>query len=396
MRTFPATILLWILTGLAAAAQFPRIANGVLTSEWPAVVALVAPGAGISFCTGTLIGCRTVVTAAHCLCGEKETGANCRPNTAKVAVAYQYGPEVAVNAVSVPPNYVFGEAADIALLTLAEPLTGVRPRPVNTVRKPAPGSGATVVGYGITREGDRDGAVAAADSGVKRRGQVSLTACDPSVDDDEHLCWESTVSGAAPGVESNTCQGDSGGPLFVDFGAGPVVAGITSGGLDSCQNDDSRSFDADVFRNRQWLLDQAGADLNTGACGTLPPVGQAGNSVVASQGIFGNGRFERLLAISVPPGTQRMRAVLNGVEGFDNDYDLFLGAGTEINKDAVECEALNNVNFAYCEVVAPQPGDWRALASLPVGDGGAYQLTVTLFGAGGVITEIFRAGFESG
>ena len=42
------------------------IVNGVPTGDFPNVGQLVQAGTG---CTATLIGCRTALTAAHCVCG---------------------------------------------------------------------------------------------------------------------------------------------------------------------------------------------------------------------------------------------------------------------------------------------------------------------------------------
>ena len=47
-------------------ASTPRIVGGERTPDYPAVVALLDDQHG-HFCTGTLIGERTVLTAAHCI-----------------------------------------------------------------------------------------------------------------------------------------------------------------------------------------------------------------------------------------------------------------------------------------------------------------------------------------
>jgi hypothetical protein len=84
-----------------------------------------------------------------------------------------------------------------------------------------------------------------------------------------------------PGEDSNTCNGDSGGPLFVDFGAGEVVAGVTSGGnnADCLASDDS--FDTNVFVNAAFVQSIAGADLLNTTCGSISQVGQPLTQVTA-------------------------------------------------------------------------------------------------------------------
>ena len=56
-----------------------RIVNGTLTSLYPSVGALLSPGDphfATLLCSGTLIGCHTFLTAAHCVC--PFTGADCQ------------------------------------------------------------------------------------------------------------------------------------------------------------------------------------------------------------------------------------------------------------------------------------------------------------------------------
>ena len=52
----------------AAGRLRPQIVNGIVTSDLPSVGLLLDATDGLGVCTGTLIGCRTFVTAAHCVC----------------------------------------------------------------------------------------------------------------------------------------------------------------------------------------------------------------------------------------------------------------------------------------------------------------------------------------
>src|SRR5512143_2845386 len=77
-----------VLSVLAAAARASGpvsapIVGGTTTTDFPAVGALLAgadPASAITSCTGTLVGCRTLLTAAHCVC--PGTGAECQGTTA--------------------------------------------------------------------------------------------------------------------------------------------------------------------------------------------------------------------------------------------------------------------------------------------------------------------------
>ncbi|NIQ98304.1 MAG: trypsin-like serine protease, partial [Desulfuromonadales bacterium] len=53
----------------ATAKAQARIANGIESFDYPSVVTLIRPALkNFSNCSGTLIGCSTVLTAAHCVC----------------------------------------------------------------------------------------------------------------------------------------------------------------------------------------------------------------------------------------------------------------------------------------------------------------------------------------
>src|SRR5262249_45120125 len=74
------------LSALAAEAQTrkssPRIANALETQQFPSVgYFLIQTFGGTGFCSGTLIGCNTFLTAAHCVCtdssGNTLTGSQC-------------------------------------------------------------------------------------------------------------------------------------------------------------------------------------------------------------------------------------------------------------------------------------------------------------------------------
>ena len=292
MQTTPTTrrLALRILLGLALVAQThaagaanveggpPRIVNGLPTQTHPTVGALLWKSGSDTYrmvCSGTLVGCGTFLTASHCVC-DGPTSARCgTPDPGRYAVFLQHVGIVDVSAVVPNPDFFFYKRGDVAVLTLAQPTTGVRPSRINTVRQAPFGTTGEIVGYGITQGFTTD-------YGLLRRGLVETAACASSnVDPTEHVCWNFNSPLSAPGYDSNTCNGDSGGPLFADLGGGESVVGVTSGGAaTSCLPADS-SFDADVFANRAFIQATAGADLSTASCGAISQVGDPGTLVSA-------------------------------------------------------------------------------------------------------------------
>ncbi len=357
-----------------------RIVNGVTTSAYPSTVTLVERG-GQQFCTGTLIGCQTVLTAAHCVC--ETDGSQCQgggPDLASpfdVQIFAQHAGHFDVSSIAVPAGYEFGVTSDVAVMKLSKSVNGIAPTPINTTQKPAPGTTGTIVGFGLTR-GDLW------DSGIKRRGQVTTTTCEV-VSNATHLCWDFEDPVGPPGEDSNTCPGDSGGPLFVDFGAGDVVAGITSGGTgDLCEPLD-HSYDTNVFGERAWIQGQGGPDLNNTACGSLPQAGEANATIWEYGGSLSASNASEYFTVEVPTNASVLRIALNGEDGElenPNDFDLFVKALSEPNPSEFDCSSSLGGVYEMCEISNPAAGTWHILANHFAG-AGAIQVTATIFTTSG-------------
>jgi hypothetical protein len=371
--------------GSAAATLQPRIVNGRDTWAYPATGALLLfDDAGASslagLCSGTLIGCRTFLTAAHCVCPEAANdAATCeRLGTADpltLRVFLQRAGLFRVAQVAVDPDYAFAQRGDVALVTLSESVTGIAPSPINTSQRPEPNTPGTIVGFGTTLGGRRN----TNDSGMKREGTVTTAICPTDIPSATHVCWLFT------GTDSNTCGGDSGGPLFVNFGSGALIAGVTSGGESpNCLAPDA-GFDSDVFVNQDWIVATAGADLGTESC-DLPPVGSALTEMLDSVGDL-TSQSEARLQVDVPEGATWLRVGLNGQVASGsgpsttaNDFDLFVRAGSAPTADAFDCADAGPTTFGFCEFAAPHPGPWYVWVRRNRGQGG-FQVTTTTFAA---------------
>jgi hypothetical protein len=345
----------------------PRIVNGVLTDDFPAVGALLRGSdaeSASAWCSGTLIGCSTFLTAGHCIEGRTP------------GEFFVYLPNAGVfpvASIALHPSYNY-PAADVGVLKLATPVTGVGPTAIETDSAPPFGTPGVLVGYG--RSGDP-----LFDYGLKRSGDVVTASCTtiPAPGSNTtSVCWDFTAPIGPPGSNSNTCNADSGGPLLVDLGPGRRVAGTTSGGSSASCNPTDHSYDANVFTYRSFIQAQGGADLANTSCGGGPQVGDPGTTVVALDGSLSNANPDGTHTFSVPNGTTKLRVAMNAVDDGASDFDLYVKEGSAPTTTTYDCGRFGPNQYGVCEFTPPTSGTWYVLVHRFAGSG-PYQVTVTEF-----------------
>ncbi len=344
----------------------PQIVNGVLDTLHPSTGALLDSGnfdLASLLCSGTLIGCQTFLTAGHCVQGNL--------NPAAYSVFLQHAGFFQVASIALNPDFNF-PVGDVAVLRLSTPVDGIAPTPIDTTGVPAFGTPGTIVGFG------RTGGPGNADYGLKRAGGVTMAACTPDISSTTSVCWNFLNPLGPPGSNSDTCNGDSGGPLLVDFGSGPTVAGVTSGGSsNNCLPTDS-SYDANVFFYSAWIAAQGGADLGNTTCGSLPQVGSPGATVLAATGSLNVGTFEGRHTFQVPAGTTELRVSMNAIDDGPSDFDLYVKLGSPPTTADFDCRREGSNQYALCDFATPAAGTWYVLVNRFAG-AGPYQVTATAF-----------------
>lgn len=359
-------------------AGIPRIVNGLPSQDFPTTGGLLySGGATIDAnnaylqCSGTLIGCRTFLTAAHCVVDD--------PIVSHYQVFLQHGGIYAVSSVAYEPAYNGSSGRDVAIVKLGANVEGIAPTTINTshdLDAIGVGLGGTIAGFGQTAGNGND-------YGIKRYGAVTSADCNllatEGEGNDKLVCWDFDLPVGPAGSDSNTCNGDSGGPLFMDFGAGNEVVGVTSAGIAvSCLAVD-HSWDASVYYNAAYLSAQIGAD-STATCGSIGAVGDPTVTVVANSGSLSVANLDDSFSVDLAGTPSLVRFTLNGKDDGSFNPNFYVKQGAAGAGPAnYDCKADGSSVFGACKFAAPAPGPWSIFVSRAAGSG-AYQMTTTVFG----------------
>jgi hypothetical protein len=173
-------------------------------------------GAALGACSGTVVGPRAILTAAHCL-----------DEGVQIVRVWLGPPNLEINAGSwvFYPGYVFNrpDLYDVGVIFMNEDLPRT-PVAILTSRDGRSGETAIVAGWG------RDQNAAGA---TLRAGSTTLSAVGPSLLETLYRPPSSSI-----------CSGDSGGPILLQEGGAWTIGGITSATSDNICNTGTNFYQA--------------------------------------------------------------------------------------------------------------------------------------------------------
>jgi hypothetical protein len=339
----------------------PKIVNGTLTARFPTAGALVklnAAGKLTSWCSGTLLGCGTFLTAHHCV--EDDS------NPAHYRVFLQHGGIFEAAKIVKHQPYSFPDG-DVAVVRLSRPVAGITP---TRLQETAAGLGTRGIIVGFGRSGG-----AHQDYGLKRVGQVKTASCKSPYSNDTLLCWNYDAPVGTPGENSNTCNADSGGPLYFEAGTGAVVGGVTSGGRKtSCLTGD-HAYDAKVTKYRSWIVEQAENDIGQNACGAMPQVGAQGTRVHAGAKELSEEKESTSFEFPLKSSARIVRVALNATDDSVARFGYFVRLNGAASPTQHDCHP-DSGQYGFCEFPASGAGSVHVLAKRQDGSGWV-QVVVT-------------------
>jgi len=350
------------------------IVGGQPTIDYPSVADILynAPnGNRATLCSGTLIAANAVLTAGHCVVNQTP-----KQVYFQHAGLFDIQSSVPNEHYSLPPPQSNQPiTADLAIIFLKTPVTGILPASMNESGRVASGQSAQIIGFGQRDSG------ASSLAGIKVAGTITTEVCGGNEAGKDLICWTYDQGGVLTISGSTTCFGDSGGPLFADSGDGTWrLAGITSEG-DSC-DPGAKAWDVEVFDYAQWIKTQLASHPSSQVATNQPqPLQPIGNDqsrfLLRGPDLLFDDSSSSISWQSSPfiVSSQTARRLFISANALPMGAPLVLDAGPYGQPPV--CHKDSMYTGEGCDLLNPPAGAWTVKVTGPAGQ--EFQVVVTKF-----------------
>ncbi|MBK8481210.1 MAG: trypsin-like serine protease [Proteobacteria bacterium] len=361
-------MLLCLLAGCAAdtsperaASLAQAIANGSADAGHPSVGALRTPAGAL--CTATLVGRRTLLSAAHCV-----------QLFGREAAAFQLGRgSYAVVAATMHPDFDFATGAnDLAVLTLdrapAEAPLAVSSQPPSLFDQ------VVLVGFGRTEESAIDS------QGIKRQAT-------------NRVLWKTATTFGyftTWGGSGTICPGDSGGPALLHLADRDVVVGVHSTyGIDTALTRDlgilrscsTAGFDVRTDAYLPWIRQVAGGDVGIDEAVPAPPAEEQASVGTSAGAALGSATTAARAPVRIVAPASGSVVAGGRVQVQVWIDDAFAATRAELLVNGAAAQALNAPPFAFPATLAPGRATLEVRAFGPDGRVSSAVVQVEVVGA---------------
>lgn len=252
-----ATLVALLALAALGAVRAQAVVGGTPTTQrsWPFLVAVldsrIADPLEAQFCAGTLVAPTYVLTAAHCVEGQRrfvpartlDVAVNAA-NLARVPARNRVQVAAVIPYPERRPRGAVDRGHDLALLRLNRAIPRASARLASDPAAKLRRARGRIAGWGATDD------LGELPSNRLRAGRVHITS--PKVCDDFGAPWGTICATMPDSSEPSACSGDSGGPLVRASGRRMEVVGVVSIGPDYCGRGVTTAF-TEVATYRPWI-----------------------------------------------------------------------------------------------------------------------------------------------